>query len=287
MQTIPKSELMDRLIRKRCRCHACGAVQNKLTLHNAADGPTWDSDAYIGQWTAWNGNLDAGIMVVGQDWGTKSAYNRFKETQRKNASYDLPFEPDNPTNLCLARCIAQLNPDWNILAPLENGNNARYPLFFTNEILCYKDTPRMNDAIPAKCYRECVQNFLLQEIEIVRPKVLVFLGQAAFWGFIKVAPQSRLSRKVKREGSFYSLVQSCLAYDTRLLYRMTDGQESLVVPMFHTGFYGQYNRRAAERKSHPEKEPLSGSDLLAEDWKKLKMLVEQQWGLRAGLTFFS
>lgn len=96
----------------------------------------------IGHWTDWNGNPDSEYMVVGQDWGTKKYLEKFCVSKRDNTA--LPY---SSTDKNLAVCVKALNSEWDILKSDGIEKNDRYPLYFTNEILCYKDEEKMNAPI--------------------------------------------------------------------------------------------------------------------------------------------
>ncbi len=61
------------------------------------DGGQCDSPQ-IGPWTQWQGDLDADLMVVGQDWGDVRYF-------RDNRGLD---KAGNPTNLMLAKLLLSI-----------------------------------------------------------------------------------------------------------------------------------------------------------------------------------
>ncbi|MEO8593833.1 MAG: hypothetical protein ABI759_10975 [Candidatus Solibacter sp.] len=52
------------LVAARRSCRACAGLINPA----ACDGGNHDSEA-IGPWSLWQGNLNARLVIVGQDWG--------------------------------------------------------------------------------------------------------------------------------------------------------------------------------------------------------------------------
>jgi len=59
-----KKAKYDALIEARKSCRACVDLVNPSVCQDGA----FDCNA-IGAWSKWQGNLDAPVMVIGQDWG--------------------------------------------------------------------------------------------------------------------------------------------------------------------------------------------------------------------------
>lgn len=57
------------------------------------EGGIYDQENHLGPWSAWQGNLDATILVIGQDWCNYDCY-----LQSEGRDCD-----DNPTNRNLIR----------------------------------------------------------------------------------------------------------------------------------------------------------------------------------------
>src|SRR4051794_21164295 len=85
-----KDVLYRELVAARKACRACSGLTNPA----ACGGGTHDSD-HIGPWSLWQGNLDAELMIIGQDWGDENYFldNAGRESRR------------NPTNECLRRLL--------------------------------------------------------------------------------------------------------------------------------------------------------------------------------------
>src|SRR5262245_28173851 len=79
------------LVAARKACHLCAGLTNPSDI---ADGRL-DSQQ-IGPWSLWQGNLDATVMVVGQDWGDTGYFVRGEGRDSDN----------NPTNLALVELLA-------------------------------------------------------------------------------------------------------------------------------------------------------------------------------------
>ena len=78
------------LVAARKACHLCSGLTNPADV----EGGRFDAE-HIGAWSLWQGNLDASLMVVGQDWGDKTYF--IQHEGRSN--------PMNPTNSALVERI--------------------------------------------------------------------------------------------------------------------------------------------------------------------------------------
>lgn len=149
------------LVAARKACHLCSGLTNPADVA----GGRFDSEQ-VGAWSLWQGNLDASIMVVGQDWGDTSYFVRGEGREG----------PRNPTNLALVELIG--------IAGVSIGDPGsavgRDIAFFTNAILCLKSSDGgLQGQVQPSWFDNCAQ-FLRRQIEIVRPAVVVGLGERAF-----------------------------------------------------------------------------------------------------------
>jgi uracil-DNA glycosylase len=148
------------LVESRRACTVCQGLQNPSVVCDGA----FDS-AEIGPWSRWQGRLDAPIMVVGQDFSDAAYFERWKGVD----------QPDNPTNRNLCKLLRSVGIDITDVA----GQGDRGQAFFTNAILCLK-SDRMQGKVHASWFANCGPRFLRPQIEIVRPRVVVGLGNRAF-----------------------------------------------------------------------------------------------------------
>jgi hypothetical protein len=116
-----RQEAYKTLVEKRKNCGLC----TKTGLVNPAcfENGDYDSD-HIGPWSRWQGNLNADIMVVGQDWGDIAYFKKYE-------GFDQPS--GNPTNTNLQQFLRQFR--IFIKEPKEIQNHS---IFLTNIILCLK-----------------------------------------------------------------------------------------------------------------------------------------------------
>jgi DNA polymerase len=149
------------LVSLRKSCRTCAGLVNPSACANGK----YDSD-HIGPWSLWQGNLDADLMIVGQDWGDTRYFldNRGREARR------------NRTNDTLRTLLTSIGIE---IAPPTPSDAGGGPCFFTNAILCLKQGG-LQAKVDSAWFANCGSRFLKPTIEIVRPKVLVTLGEGAY-----------------------------------------------------------------------------------------------------------
>lgn len=146
------------LTQERKGCTRCVGLQNPSQVEQGK----YDSE-HIGPWSLWQGNLNADIMVIGQDWGDVEFF-----TKNKGA------DPEgNPTNQNLAKLLRTIGVE--IGSP---GTPTPSPVFLTNAVLCLKD-----GGLQGPTDREWFTNcgYYLQRLyQLVNPVVVVTVGKGAF-----------------------------------------------------------------------------------------------------------
>ena len=141
-------------------------------------------------WTDWYSRIDADIMIIGQDWGPlvdmekyRNEYIELLKTD-EDAWYKLVKREENLTHKKLVKFLeksAKLEK-----YPLEE--NFKDKIYFTNAVMCarqgesYKDTKYFD---VKKCTLNCTK-FLKEQIDIVKPKIIVALGYHPLLALSKV-----------------------------------------------------------------------------------------------------
>jgi DNA polymerase len=149
------------LVAARKSCRSCPELLNPA----ACDGGTYDSNQ-IGPWTLWQGNLNADLVIVGQDWGDKRYFVA-------NKGHD---EPHNPTSDTLRRLLATIGIDIPPPSVCDSGGGT---VFMTNAILCLKEGG-MQARVRPEWSANCGARFLRPTIDLIAPKVVVTLGEQAY-----------------------------------------------------------------------------------------------------------
>ena len=163
-----KKDEFRRLVEDVSRCHICERlvtlphIENSECLENDDHGLDTDHP-YINRWNLWQGNLDADIMVIGQDYGQREDGKAIEV-----CSY---VDTTNPTDVRLKELF---NEAFRIDL---NSNEA--PLFFTNMANCYRKK-RTSGGMHSGWLPICANKYMDRLIRIIRPKIIIVLGRSAF-----------------------------------------------------------------------------------------------------------
>ena len=135
------------------------------SIRPPANGGIHDSDQ-IGPWSLWQGNLNADLVIVGQDWGDTRYFIQ-------NAGRE---SPRNPTNENLRRLLGSIGIEIAGPTAADAGGGT---VFLTNAVLCLKDGG-MQAKVRADWFTNCGARFLRPTIDLIAPKVVVTLGERAY-----------------------------------------------------------------------------------------------------------
>jgi len=187
----PKAIEYAKLVAERKACFDCA----KLT--NPSKYPDLDSNE-IGPYSRWQGNLDAEILIVGQDSSDIETYLNF--------GGDWPGESVQ-TNLALVQLVRAAG--INIAPPRRGYADDR--LFFTNAVLCLKPANpekkrSMRGKISPDYFRNCGARFLRPTIELVCPRAVATLGEPALKATLSAFG-------LRASGGFLALVDSGRTFD--------------------------------------------------------------------------
>ena len=173
------------LVRARKSCRACTRLINPADC----DGGVYDSD-HIGPWSQWQGNLNADLLIVGQDWGDT---RYFTDNQGREKA-------QNTTNEVLQSLLWSIGIE--IPAP-GAGDVGGGPCFFSNAVLCLKQGG-MQAKVDSDWFANCAARFLRPTIDLVEPKVVVTLGKWAYMAVraAYVLPRVAFRKAVERSEGF-------------------------------------------------------------------------------------
>lgn len=138
-------------------------------LNPSQFAPEYDTAISLNPFDKWQNNLDAEILVVGQDWGDEKYFKDNKGLDRD----------DNPTCENLRKLI-RLRTGIYVGPPSEGNKDSS--LFFTNAIVGIKPTTHKGMSAPVKAswISHGVENYLRPLIDIIQPKYIVTLGQTSY-----------------------------------------------------------------------------------------------------------
>ena len=197
----------------------------------------------INLWTHWQGgeeNLDAKILLVGQDWGS---YNDL-EVNLTPGKYMENNENPTDNNLCeLFKCIGY-----------DDIKNSRCKdLFFTNFVLCYREKG-LSGGFREKWADNCKKHFL-ELVKIIQPKVIICLGRSVYNSVMKALGQDALT------GGYNSIIEKGVNPV------VVDDFYVNVFPVAHCGVLGTYNR------NRPDKNVKDKLEKQKQDWEAIKKLL--------------
>jgi hypothetical protein len=165
-----KRERYSKLVESRKAYDAEGI--SGLANPSHVEGGRYDSNE-VGPWTRWAGDLDADLMVVGQDWGDVSYFAR-------NRGFD---DPRNATSLALAGLLYSVGRTVPLIptsgGPTRVDESRKTRVFLTNALLWLKEGG-LSSAVKEGWFSGDSATFLLEQIAIVQPRVVVALGQRAY-----------------------------------------------------------------------------------------------------------
>ena len=203
-------------------------------------------------WSYWQGginNLDADILLVGQDWGNfrdskcEELVRSIKSLNKNSSNYfKYPFK-ENPTVRNLCKLFAELGDTYII----SESNNPK--VFFTNLVLCYRHDSGISGGFRQRWARNCSEYFL-RLVSIIQPKVIICLGRNVFDAVVRVAglepPRHKYNDTIQKG---------------ELILTFND-TTCVVFPMAHCGVFGTNNRNKGCN--------YRGLTLQKSDWGKIK-----------------
>lgn len=218
-----KQQRYHALVEQRKRCIQCGCYG--LVNQSKIDAGQYDYDQ-IGSWSLWQGNLDADIMIVGQDWGSVDSFRKWQGYPTSG----LEISITNRNLLVLLDSIGR---------PIAECTKDRVggPHFFTNSVLCIKPG-KWSDKLNQRAVNLCSDFFLKPLIDIIEPKVVVTLSRQAYLG-VRAAFQLKTSKRLSE------VVQ----YDHGI--ELT--KDCVLFPRYHCGGLGLANRNIENQKQDWQK----------------------------------
>lgn len=200
------------LVKDRKDCRLC--APDLVNPSKCEDG-IFDQAEHIGAWTRWQGNLNADLMIIGQDWGGTDFY----------VKYEGIGNDENSTNKSIRELLKSI--DINIELPQVGAIG---PLFFTNSILCLRQRG-LTGSTKSSWFKNCAGKFLRPQIELVAPGVVATLGYKAYRAVADAFETSARSTMKDAVGTITSLQNG-----------------SSLVALYHPGRLGMVSRSFADQK---------------------------------------
>ena len=225
------------------RCKVCSKMS---TVPHLASGEVLENDRhgldtdtpYVNRWNLWHGDLNADIMVIGQDYGTKencenlSLWNTDDHSCATNKTLKDLFEKTFKMDI----------------------DAKNIPLFFTNIANCYRKNSTTGKMHPG-WLPICANKFMGRLINIICPKIIIVLGRSAFEALYCMDELTVECCDPQKSGknTFSEIIKRKYQIDL-------DGQKIAVFPVYHTGANAKRNRTMDEQLS---------------DWKRIADYYEK------------
>ena len=164
-----KNKAFQKLIQDMGNCNKCinFKCKNKSLINIYKDYDFCTSIPSI--WTDWFNRLDSKIMIIGQDWGPYKEMQKFHELLNENKSdwQEVIKLEKSQTKKVLEKYIEESS----------KGMYSLNDVYITNAIMCARqgENYRGNTIDLKKSTINCSE-YLLKQIEIVKPKVILTLG---------------------------------------------------------------------------------------------------------------
>lgn len=158
-------------------------------------------------WTDWERRVNSNIMIIGQDWGPYKDMLRLRKEYEKDESLEnwkqLQESETSSTKKMLTKYLK-------LSAELEDYSleeNFLDDIYITNAIMCArKGNQYRGDNISLKVSTRNCSQYLKEQIEIVKPKVIVSLGYYPLYSLSLVYDFSidkTLSSTLKKKKEIY------------------------------------------------------------------------------------
>jgi DNA polymerase len=156
-----KQKLYEELVKER---KSYKFKDSELLNPSEIKGGIYDKEKHLNPWAQWHGNLDARILLIGQDWSNEDEYIKGKGEE----------DYENNSNLNLKRLFKEI--DINVS---DRDDETSIPLYFTNCVLGIKKG-QMARKIKSSWYLDTADIFIKPLIDIINPKIIIALGKAAY-----------------------------------------------------------------------------------------------------------
>lgn len=246
-----KESLYKQLVKHRKQCMLCA----QYGFTNPANSK-YDINE-IGSYTHWANDLDADVMIIGQDFADADSFYKFKGTiQRERiADYDEIKNFDTPTNYYLYQLVTELG--ITLQDPSPNCGNTK-GIFLTNAILCLKKG-KMSSKVKSAAINNCSNKFLRSSIDLIQPKKIITLGMIPTKAVLKIFINDSQDHKKYVSRRFGHIFQK---------RKIPLAKSGFLYPVYHPSAFGRINRIKYEKKlKGTSMINYTGFELMKEDWK--------------------
>jgi hypothetical protein len=120
------------------------------------DGGAWDFD-YVVPWTKSACNLDAGLMIIGQDWASEDFLRDPKNNspERVQLRKELGQDPHLATNKNIKRRLELFGTTW--------------AQTYAKDVSVFIKPKKMTEKVPMSLLNLCAEKYAVPQLRIVRP----------------------------------------------------------------------------------------------------------------------
>lgn len=197
---------------------------------------------HVDGWEAWHSDLDADIMLVGQDFSDVDGLLRDEGKIEK-----VIGKYKNDTNKYL-EILFKRGLGIDIGHPISPNKSNK--LFFTNALVGLKKDGMQAKINPLLVYKSA-ETFLKPLIEIIQPKAIIALGQLAFNSIYFI-----------NFGKLTPNVDYNLAFEKHVAKQFITPNNIKIFPVYHCGSRGIKMNRNEEKQ--------------IEDWKQIRILLDKK-----------
>jgi uracil-DNA glycosylase len=182
------------------------------------EGGFYDLD-FVVPWTAGAQNIDAALMIIGQDWISEKYLERNSAPEMRLTRKEMGQDSKLPTNKNLKKL-------------LKEHFDLRFSDTYATDVSVFIKPGKMDAAVPMKDLEYFAKKFTLPQIRAVEPRMVLCLGERTFNALRRAISESRMK-----------LSQACLP----TAHTRAEGAEVYGVP--HTGSWGSMNAGGEARVS--------------------------------------
>jgi uracil-DNA glycosylase family 4 len=176
------------------------------------------------------------------DWGSVKVF-----TDRRHPGKDAPENKTNQGVVILFKEIGYDDIDVPDGKTYGRKSEKDGGLFFTNVVHCLRTDDKMQGNICQRIANDCARKFTKELIDIIRPKVVIALGQVAS---VAIASCYNLVDSMPKEWKDVVAKGPFMLFDDVRMF-----------PVYHCGAAGRISREM---------------ELQKKDWKKIKDYLQQQ-----------
>jgi uracil-DNA glycosylase family 4 len=151
----------------------------------------YDTRDFVSPYSKTACNLNADVMLIGQDWSSQDTLENYPEEKAKEVAKN-GYDADIPTNKNLQDFLGAFNKGaFNEKEKLKLNFSDCY----ATNLFVFIKPKKISSPIKKKYFIECAKEYTLPEIAIVKPKIVICLGSQVFKVLSKIMTGSEKTLK--------------------------------------------------------------------------------------------